>query len=205
LPRKNIRTTKTAKAEQGFRQTIGQWLVRQATPSVIRAPPSQAEVAALQGRQAHTKRGYVKPLVERKWAGSDDEPRMSVLVVDADSAARERVQAALDTRFTLHFAHGLREALAAVAEIRPDLLISEVDLADGDGFQLCRRLRAQPDMRRLPILLLTNRTNTADKVEGFQAGADDYVVKPLDARLFHARLRLLSRIKRVEPPSLFGS
>lgn len=179
--------------------------MRQATPSVIRAPPSQAEVAALQGRQAHTKRGYVKPLVERKWAGSDDEPRMSVLVVDADSAARERVQAALDTRFTLHFAHGLREALAAVAEIRPDLLISEVDLADGDGFQLCRRLRAQPDMRRLPILLLTNRTNTADKVEGFQAGADDYVVKPLDARLFHARLRLLSRIKRVEPPSLFGS
>jgi len=146
----------------------------------------------------------VNPVVERKWIGSDDEPRLSVLVVEADPAARERVRAALDAHFVVRFAGGMREALAAVAERRPDLLVSELELGDGDGFQLCRLLRDQPDLQRLPILLLTNRASTIDKVAGFQAGADDYVVKPPDARLFHARLRLLDRIKRVEPPSLLG-
>ena len=55
-------------------------------------------------------------------------------------------------------------------------------------------------LRHLPIMLLTSLTTIQDKVAGFEAGADDYVVKPFDARHLVARIRLLSRIKRLELP-----
>jgi DNA-binding response OmpR family regulator len=127
-----------------------------------------------------------------------------VLVVDADPADREWVARVLQSRYNVHFAQGMHEALDAIARARPDLEVSEVELADGDGFQLCSQLRRQPDLRELPILLLTRRSSTADKVRGFQVGADDYVVKPVAEQVLCARLRLLGRIKSIEPPALLG-
>ncbi len=123
---------------------------------------------------------------------------MNVLVVESNLAARERVLAALGESYTVRFASGAREALAAVNEQLPDLLVTEMDLEDGDGLALCEQVRAHPTGSRLPIMLLTSRTGIRDKVAGFQAGADDYVVKPLDTRLFYARVRLLCRIKGLE-------
>lgn len=128
------------------------------------------------------------------------EPRLQVLVVEEDAAARERMQAALRDGYTVRFVPNACEALAAVRAERPDLLVSEVDLPDGDGIRLCEQLRALPEAAQLPIMLLTSRGGIQDKVRGFQAGADDYVVKPLDLRLFPARVRLLCRIKRMERP-----
>jgi DNA-binding response OmpR family regulator len=132
------------------------------------------------------------------------EHSLTVLVVESNASARERVRAALEAQYAVHFVGGLSEALSAVAERQPDVVVSEVDLGDGTGFELCERLRRQPELRRLPILMLSHRGSTADKVAAFQSGADDYVVKPLDSRLFAARLRLLSRIKSIEPPVLLG-
>ncbi len=123
---------------------------------------------------------------------------MNVLVVETNPTARERVLAALGEFYTVRFASGASEALAAVDTQVPDLLVTEVDLEDGDGLALCEQVRALPLGERLPIMLLTSRTGIRDKVAGFQAGADDYVVKPLDTRLFHARVRLLCRIKGLE-------
>lgn len=125
---------------------------------------------------------------------------MSVLVVDADHTHRESLQAVLGDHYRLMFAAGMSEALQAVQKCPPDLLVSEVDLADGNGLELCAQIRALPGGTRLPIMLVTNRSATADKVAGFQAGADDYVVKPVDSRLFSARLRLLFRLKGIERP-----
>ncbi|HKW21152.1 MAG TPA: response regulator [Ktedonobacterales bacterium] len=125
---------------------------------------------------------------------------MSVLVVDADTMQRDALRAVLGDQYTLTFVAGLGEALRMVRERRPDLLVSEVDLADGSGLDLCARIRELPGGRRLPIMLVTHRSSTADKVAGFQAGADDYVVKPVDTRLFSVRLRLLFRLKGIERP-----
>ncbi len=133
-----------------------------------------------------------------------DAPREDVLVVEADAAAREWAHAALDARYALRFASGMAEALAAMAEQRPELVVSEVDLADGDGFQLCQRVRRVAELRELPIVLLTARSGATDKVRGFQAGADDYVVKPVAEPVLRARLALLIRIKSIEPPLLLG-
>ena len=128
------------------------------------------------------------------------ERRLSVLVVEGNPAARERVRQALGDGYTLRFAGGTHEALDALRAQRPDLVVSEVDLPEGDGLELCEQVRNLPGVGHLPIMLLTSRSSITDKVAGFQAGADDYVVKPLDLRLFKARIRLLFRIKGLERP-----
>lgn len=124
--------------------------------------------------------------------------RMRVLVVESNPAAREGVRAALAEHYTLRFASGLHEALDLAREETPDLIVTEVDLADGDGLALCADIRRQPQTEKLPIMLLTARASVQDRVAGYNAGADDYVVKPFDARLFHARIRLLARIKGIQ-------
>ena len=126
--------------------------------------------------------------------------QLSVLVVEGNPSARERVRQALGDGYSLRFVYGAREALDAVRREAPDLVVSEVDLPEGDGLHLCEQVRNLPGVSQLPIMLLTSRASITDKVAGFQAGADDYVVKPLDLRLFKARIRLLFRIKGLERP-----
>lgn len=126
------------------------------------------------------------------------EHHLRVLVVEGNAAARLRVQAALADSYSLRFASGMAEAIDMLQTEIPDLMVSEVDLLDGSGLSLCEQVRSQPYIAHLPIMLLTGRDGINDKVAGFQAGADDYVVKPLDERLFPGRLRLLFRIKRLQ-------
>lgn len=137
-------------------------------------------------------------------APAGGEPEADVLVVEADAAIRDWMCEALHGDYALRFADGVREALAALSTRRPVILVSEVDLRDGDGFELCQQTRRLPALRELPILLFTTRSSTSDKVHGFQSGADDYVVKPSDGTTLRARLRLLQRIKRIEPPVLLN-
>jgi DNA-binding response OmpR family regulator len=139
-----------------------------------------------------------EPLVQR--AGRDEA--LHVLVVDANTTARTHVQVALGDGFHIHFAASTQEAISALEQQLPDLVVSEVDLPSDSGLALCEYVRALPDGMRLPIMLLTGRDSIQDKVAGFQAGADDYVVKPLDPRLFFARVRLLCRIKNLEHRSV---
>ena len=126
------------------------------------------------------------------------ENRMRVLVVESNPAAREGVRGALAEYYALRFASGLQEARDLAREETPDLIVTEVDLSDGDGLALCADFRRQPLTEKTPIMLLTARASVQDRVAGYTAGADDYVVKPFDARLFHARIRLLARIKGIQ-------
>ncbi|MFI5274550.1 MAG: PleD family two-component system response regulator [Ktedonobacterales bacterium] len=123
---------------------------------------------------------------------------LQVLVVDANLAARGHVQVALGEGYAVRFVASAQEAIAALRHPLPDLLVSEIDLPDENGLLLVERVRAMPECLRLPIMFLTGRGGIQDKVAGFQAGADDYVVKPVDPRLFFARVRLLCRIKGLE-------
>lgn len=129
-------------------------------------------------------------------AGRDES--LHVLVVDSNTTARSHVQLALGEGFSVRFASSVQEAIMELEEHLPDLVVSEVDLPAASGLELCEYVRSLPDGVRLPIMLLTGRDSIQDKVAGFQAGADDYVVKPLDPRLFFARVRLLCRIKSLE-------
>ena len=82
------------------------------------------------------------------------------------------------------------EALTMAAEFIPDLVILDLGLPRLDGVEVCRRLRADGDV---PILILTARADTGDRVEGLDAGADDYLVKPVERTELLARMRALLR------------
>jgi DNA-binding response OmpR family regulator len=129
--------------------------------------------------------------------------RLHILFVDSDPNGRERIQQALGGGFVVQCASSLSEAMQILEKNLPDVLICEILLGQENGLDLCRIIRNTLPLRHLPIMLLTTLTTFQDKVAGFEAGADDYVVKPFDLRHLIARIRLLSRIKRLELPDEF--
>ena len=87
-------------------------------------------------------------------------------------------------------------ALADVASTVPDAVVLDIGLPDIDGLEVCRLLRREGN--RVPVLMLTARTAVADRIDGLDAGADDYLVKPFDVDELKARLRALLRRTRTE-------
>ncbi len=124
--------------------------------------------------------------------------RLHIFLVDSDPNACDRMQQALGSGFLLQNVVSLMEARQYLAECLPDILICEVLLGQESSLDLCRFVRCSPSLLHLPIILLTNLTTLQDKVAGFDAGADDYIVKPFDARHLAARIRLLLRIKHLQ-------
>ena len=127
---------------------------------------------------------------------------MRVLIVDDDRSLREALRRALllGGYETVSAATG-HEALAQVADASPDALVLDIGLPDLDGLEVCRRLRG--DGNRVPVLMLTARDAIEDRIDGLDAGADDYLVKPFDVGELKARLRaLLRRTGNEESPGV---
>ena len=93
--------------------------------------------------------------------------------------------------FDVHPVANGRDALAAVATVQPDLIVLDVMLPDLDGFEVCRRLRSEG--RRTPVVFLTARDATEDKVRGLTLGGDDYLVKPFSLEELVARIDAVLR------------
>jgi two-component system, OmpR family, response regulator len=115
-----------------------------------------------------------------------------VLVVDDEPAITELVSMALRYEgYEVSTARTGREALALVDEARPELIILDVMLPDIDGFEVAQRLHR--DRRKIPILFLTARDSTEDKVHGLTIGGDDYVTKPFAVSELVARVQVAMR------------
>ena len=117
---------------------------------------------------------------------------MRLLVVDDDRALRDVLRRALtlagyDVRLTDTGAGALAEVAAGV----PDAVVLDIGLPDIDGLEVCRLLRRERN--RVPVLMLTARDAVSDRIDGLDAGADDYLVKPFDIEELKARLRALMR------------
>ncbi len=117
---------------------------------------------------------------------------MRVLVIEDDDAVRAAVRRALllsgyEVLTAVDGQDGLLQASTAV----PDAIVLDLGLPGIDGMEVCRRLRAGGN--RTPILMLTARDAVEDRVDGLEAGADDYLVKPYDVRELQARLRAVMR------------
>lgn len=118
-----------------------------------------------------------------------------ILVVDDDRAIRESLARALELEgYEVEIVADGAVALAAVRSSLPDAAVLDVMMPNIDGLTLCRVLRAERN--RLPILMLTARTETSDRVAGLDAGADDYLAKPFELPELLARLRALLRRSR---------
>ena len=124
---------------------------------------------------------------------------MLVLVADDDRAVREALERALQLNgFDVALAADGNEALSATADRTPDALVLDVMMPGYDGLDVTRRLRREGN--RVPILLLTARDAVGDRVEGLDAGADDYLPKPFALEELLARLRALLRRSKPEEP-----
>ena len=119
---------------------------------------------------------------------------MRILVVDDDQAVRESLRRALILEgYDVEMAADGSEALRSLAQSAPDAVVLDLQMPDVDGLEVCRRLRSSGDAT--PVLMLTARDAIGDRVEGLDAGADDYMVKPFDLAELFARLRALLRRK----------
>jgi two-component system response regulator MprA len=115
-----------------------------------------------------------------------------LLVVDDDRALRDVLRRALSlSGYEIRVAETGSEALAEVNGAVPDAIVLDVGLPDIDGLEVCRLLRREGN--RVPVLMLTARDAVSDRIDGLDAGADDYLVKPFDIDELKARLRALLR------------
>jgi len=127
------------------------------------------------------------------WRGSARKnPRVRILVVDDDRAVRDALRRALTLAgYEVTPAADGEEALEQIARSVPDAVVLDVGLPGPDGLEVCRRVRMLGN--RVPILMLTARDAVADRIDGLDGGADDYMVKPFDVDELKARLRALLR------------
>jgi two-component system response regulator MprA len=124
-----------------------------------------------------------------------------VLIAEDDRSVRQSLQRALRYEgYDISLAVDGAEALEAVKDDRPDVLILDIMMPHVDGLSVCRRIRSKGD--DLPILMLTAKHEISDRVAGLDAGADDYLVKPFALEELLARLRAL--LRRTAPEDLGG-
>ena len=114
-----------------------------------------------------------------------------VLVVDDEERVALSIERSLQQNYQVRVAYNGTEALKIARRVNPDLIILDVVMPGMSGFEVCRELRHDPLLQSVPILFLTARGRVEDKIEGFEAGADDYLTKPFDVR------ELLLRVKAI--------
>jgi len=115
------------------------------------------------------------------------DPTPKVLVVEDEAEIRRFVRLSLELEgFEVHEADGVKRGLIEAGTRRPDLVVLDLGLPDGDGVDLIRDLRTWSDV---PVLVLSARTGEEDKIGALDAGADDYLVKPFSAGELLARVR----------------
>ncbi|HDN86155.1 MAG: diguanylate cyclase response regulator [Candidatus Omnitrophota bacterium] len=119
--------------------------------------------------------------------------KLKVLAVDDDPDILELIEATLEDEYEVMKASSGEEALSKVKESSPDVIILDYMLPDIEGPKICEKLREDPLFIHIPILMLTGKGETEDKVRGLDAGADDYMVKPFSPDELSARIRMLIR------------
>jgi two-component system response regulator RegX3 len=121
--------------------------------------------------------------------------RRRLLLVEDERRITAPLVSALESEgFETHVAETAAQSLELAGRVRPDLVLLDLMLPDGSGFDVCRQLRADSEV---PIIMLTARGDEADRVIGLELGADDYIVKPFSAREVVARIRaVLRRVSR---------
>jgi signal transduction histidine kinase len=121
----------------------------------------------------------------------------TILIVDDESVARDILEGFLFREgYDLAFAENGQEALAYVEESPPDVILLDVMLPEIDGFEVCRRLKGDSRWRHIPIILVTALGGKEDLIRGLDAGADDFLRKPVNDLELRARVRSLLRIKQ---------
>ena len=121
-----------------------------------------------------------------------------VLVVDDISANVKLLEARLTAEyFEVLTANNGPQALEICSQERADVVLLDVMMPGMDGFEVCRRLKADPKTQQIPVIMVTALDQNSDKVQGLEAGADDFLTKPVDDIALITRVKNLARLKRL--------
>ena len=121
----------------------------------------------------------------------------NILIVDDDSRGRETLEAVLTgLGHNLHFCDNGLDALKQASILQPDLILLDVMMPGIDGFEVCRRIRADPLLADVPVVMTTALDDKASRLEGIEAGADDFISKPIDRMEIRARVNTIIRLNR---------
>lgn len=126
-----------------------------------------------------------------------------VLIIDDDENLLQSIETVLRHKYSVSVATSGIQGIQLAHRIHPDLVVLDVVMPNLDGYETCRRLRQDPLLKDTPILFLSGMDTIDSKVEGFEAGADDYLTKPFDLRELAYRVKAIMRRVTVqqEPPA----
>jgi DNA-binding response OmpR family regulator len=125
--------------------------------------------------------------------------QLYVLIVDPDIAGAQRLADALGNDHLTRVVGTADSALMAIERRVPTLLVTELDLPDVPGVDLISRVHARADTRHMLLMVISRRNSITDKIQAFQAGADHYLVKPVEPGYFAAQVEQLSHFRQVLP------
>ena len=124
-------------------------------------------------------------------------PATRVMVVDDEPGVAEVLRRLLVKEgYSVDVFNGGQEALDALPTVRPHLLLCDVNMPGLTGIEVCRRLKQDPAYRLTPVVMVTGQAQRDARLEGLEAGADDFLAKPVDPQELMIRVRSLVRIKR---------
>ncbi len=136
-------------------------------------------------------------LGSKSQAGDEEQTAETVLLVDDSPSIRQFLSSYLETRgYAVRTAANGTQALEAVASQSPDVILLDVMMPDIDGLTVCRKLKADAQLRSIPVIMVTAQADEEDMVRGLDAGADDYITKPVNLKVLGARLRSALRAKK---------
>ena len=123
--------------------------------------------------------------------------KSTVLIVDDEPLGRDTLEALLiGEGYKLDFAANGAEAVSQIKALKPDLVLLDVMMPDIDGFEVCRRVRADPALAEIPVIMVTALDDRDSRLRGIEAGADDFVTKPFDRLELRTRVRTITRLDR---------
>ena len=119
----------------------------------------------------------------------------TIVVIDDDAGIRDSLTDLLEMEnWDCRVAETGQEGLDLIESVKPQLVVTDVQLPDISGYQVCQSLKRAPVSKDLPVVMITGRfTEPDDKVQGFESGADEFFCKPFDPTLFVARIRSILR------------
>lgn len=121
----------------------------------------------------------------------------TILIVDDEPVGRDALEMLLTPQgYNLAFAGNGLETLAKATELTPDLILLDVMMPGMDGYEVCRRLRADPLLAEVPIIMVTALDDRDSRLEGIEAGADDFVSKPFNRTELRTRVKTITRLNR---------
>ncbi|MEW6370974.1 MAG: two-component system response regulator [Pseudomonadota bacterium] len=129
---------------------------------------------------------------------SNSPNRPLILAVDDEASNLQLLRQILQDHYRLLFAKDGARALELAAKERPDLVLLDVMMPGMSGYEVCAALKANPMTAPIPVIFVTALTDTADELEGFEAGAVDYITKPVSPPLVRARVRTHLSLVRTE-------